>query len=61
MADVPSPVVHSIYDRNIQIDHARIRIFVNPIGAVSDKPPEREKPGCEGDQCRLQTQDSVNG
>lgn len=56
MADLPSPVIYSIYDRNIPVEDARVAIFVNPIGAeILDKPPEPEKhlPGCERARCRL--------
>jgi hypothetical protein len=64
MADHPSPVIYSIYDRNIPIEDARVATFVNPIGAeILDKPPEHKKhvAGHEGDRCRLQTQESGNG
>jgi hypothetical protein len=64
MADLPSPPIYSIYDRNIPIDGARIAVFVNPIGAeILDKPPEDEKhvAGCKGDPCRLQTREGGNG
>jgi hypothetical protein len=64
MADLPSLVIYSIYDRNIPIEDARVATFVNPIGAeILDKPNKREKPaaGCGGDRCRLQRQESGNG
>jgi hypothetical protein len=64
MADLPSPFIYSIYDRNIPIDHARIAIFVNPIGTEiirGWKEHEKHVAGCEGDRCRLQTREGGNG
>jgi hypothetical protein len=63
-ADPQSPVIYSIYDRNISIEDARVAIFVNPIGAeILDKPLEHGKhvAGCESDRCRLQTREGGNG
>lgn len=64
MADLPSPVTYSVYDRNIPIEDARVATFVNPIGAeILDKPPEPEKhvAGCERDRCLLQKREGGNG
>jgi hypothetical protein len=63
-ADLPSPAIYSVYDRNIPSEDARVAIFVNPIGAeVLDNLPEQAKhvAGCEGDRCRLQTREDGNG